>query len=195
MVSFAFSQQLNYTSGRTTPGGALWSNDGITYIDTLTGTTNDIIVDLDDYALGYDINPVATTDSANTGYLLNSNRFVLGTFYCYFDNQGTGSPTTDSVLYTIKVYPGVYTSENKAISGLKYGTAVTLETIRVVNDYLSINNVYVHATKYKHFPPEAIKIEIAPIGDADCDDSTKVNWRMVYPQRLMQDLVDTNTSD
>ena len=62
---------------------------------------------------------------------------------------------------------------------------MTLETIAVVNDYYSINNVYVHASKYKHWPPEVVKIEIAPTGGAKsdaCDDSTHVSWRVAYPQ-------------
>lgn len=180
LASFVFAQQMNYTSGLKKTSGDLWTNEGITYIDTTTGTTNDILIDLQDYLFAGDINPLVNDDSAVVA--INSNRFYVGTFYVLFDNQGTASPTTDSLKYTIKAYPGIYTTESKTVAGAKYGTAVTLETVKVHNDYFSINNVYLHATKYKHFPSELIKLELAPVGSKNCDDSTQVNWRFVYPQ-------------
>jgi hypothetical protein len=192
-VSFCFAQQVNYTWGVKTPSGDAWGA-GLTYIDTTVGTTNNIIVDLKDYFLGFDISPAVTTDSANTSYLLTSERFYLGTFYCAFDNQGV-APTADSLNYTIKVYPGVYNSDALAIASIHWGAAVTLETINVINDYLSVNNIYVHATKYKHFPPEVFKLEIAPIGYTGCDDSTAVDWRVAYPQVYQQEAYRVDSED
>lgn len=178
----AFGQKMVYDWGYTT-GGAKYTT-GVT-LDTTTGTASNIVFYLGEKDIfPFDINPLAVADSgAGTSAPLvstNSDRFYLGTFYCNFDNQGTASPTTDSILFTIKAYPGVLTQKTNLTSA-KWGTAVTLETIRVKNDYFSINNVYVHASKYKIFPPEVVKLEIAPIGDKDCDDSTFVSWRLVYP--------------
>ena len=174
-----FAQQMNYTSGLRAASGDLWTNDGLTFIDTTSSTNNYVIVDLSDYFWTADINPLFSDDSVVN---INSDRFYVGTLYVLFDNQGVEAPTTDSLLYTISVAPGVYTTETRAVAGAKFGTAVTLETIETINDYLSINNVYLHASKYKFFPPEVIRFNIAPTGDKDCDDSTKVNWRFAYPQ-------------
>ena len=172
----ALAQQINYTWGLKKTSGDAWSGDGITYIDTTTGTTNDIIVVLDDYFLN-DFNP-AIYDSATA--LASSDYFYLGTFYSYWDNQGAAS-TTDSMKYTIKAYPGIFTTDTKAISGVKYGTAITLETISRIADYYTASNVYLSTTLGKAIPPDVIKIELAPTGDIDTDDSTKVNWRFAYP--------------
>jgi hypothetical protein len=159
LTVLAGAQQINYTYGLQTPSAAAWNGNGIVYIDTTTGTTNDIIVDLNDF---YWLDPFPTVisfDSAGSATLYsNSTRYYLGTFYCMFDNQGSVSPTTDSVLFTIKSYPGVYHSASQPISGIKWGTAVTLQTIKEVNDYMSVNNV-----------------------DSDADDSTGVYWRFAYP--------------
>ena len=191
MVSFCYSQQYNFTSGVKTPSGAAWGNGGITFIDTTTGTTNNIIVDLADY-YPYDVNPMYDSTSSE---VTSSSRMYIGTFYSYWDNQGTGQSATDSLKYTIKVYPGIYTTENKSVAGIKYGSAITLETISRVADYYSINSVYIHATKYKVHPPEVVKIELAPSGSANCDDSTKVNWRYVYPQLIQQEAYRIDTAD
>ncbi len=175
------AQQLDYSFGYI-EGGTAYSGAGLTFIDTTSGTTNNIYYDLNDYWLGNDISPLFSDDSVLN---INSDRFIIGTFYCAFDNQGLKAPTTDSLKYTIKVYPGVYTTASKAFAAVDWGTAVTLETLETVNDQFTINNVYVHATKYKHYPPECIKIEIAPTGGAktaNCDDSTFVNWQFVYPE-------------
>ena len=180
-VSFCFSQQLNYTWGMNSVG-TLYTGAETAYIDTTDDTYTDIMVDLSDYFWGNDIGPAVTTDSANTDYLMNSDRFILGTVYVNFDNQGTASPTTDSLHYTISATPGMYNTASRAVSGCKWGSAVTLETVDQAGDYLAINNVYLHATKYKHFPPEIIRLRIAPIDYAGLDDSTAVNWRFVYPQ-------------
>jgi len=172
-----FAQQLNYTWG-CIQGGTAYSGAGLTYIDTTTSTTTDIYIDLYDYWPGMDINPVVY-DSVTV--LLASDHFTIGTFYVGFDNQGIESPTTDSVNFTIKVYPGIYTAASRMFAGVDWGTAVTLETIMTINDYFSINDVYIHATKYKTYPPECIKLEIAPAGRVGSDDSTFVNWRFAYP--------------
>jgi hypothetical protein len=180
--SLIFGQQINYTFGKKTPGGSNWSGAGIVYIDTTTGTTNNIIVDLNDF-YPFDQYPAIGDTSGNA---VDGKFFYFGTLYCLFDNQGTASPTTDSLIYTVKVYPGVYTAANKPISGIKWGAAVTLETIRRVNDYLSVNNVYTHATAEGALPPEVVKLEIAPVGDVNCDDSTGVYWRFAYPAIYQQ---------
>ncbi len=178
----AITQQVNYTWGKKT-SGLDWSGAGIALMDTTSGTTNDIVIDLNDFYFT-DPNPLAVADSgAGSAPLVsnNSDRLYLGTFYTNFDNVGAASPTTDSVLFTIKAYPGVYSTASKAVSGIKYGVAVTLETIRKAGDYYSANNVYIHATLSKSFPPETIKLEIAPIGVKEADDSTNVHWRFAYP--------------
>lgn len=190
-----YAQQINYTWGVKTPSGDDWAGNAITYIDTTTGTTNDFVFDLNDF-YWLDAFPVETNATGDFGsggdstlaaaLYSNSTRFFVGTFYGQFDNQGTGSPTTDSVLFTIKAYPGVYSGASKAISGIKYGTAVTLQTIRVVNDYFSANNVYIHSSLGKSMPPEVIKIEVAPIGTSDADDSTAFSWKFAYPAIYQQ---------
>jgi hypothetical protein len=177
LFAFAQAQQINYTFGKQTPSGANWSGAGITYLDTTTGTTNNIIVDLNDF-YPFDSQP-GIADSTGGG--MQDEFFNIGTFYANFDNQGTASPTTDSLLYTVKAYPGVYGSSSKAISGVKWGTAVTLATIAARGDYLCAENVYTYATLYGGLPPEVIKLEIAPSGDVDTDDSTAVTWRFAYP--------------
>jgi hypothetical protein len=172
----AYGQQVNSTWGLKTSGDA-WDGAGITYIDTTTGTTNDIVIDIDDYFF-VDANPLFSDDSVIIG---SSDRALVGTFYSYWDNQGTASAATDSLLYTIKAYPGIYTTDSKAVSGVKYGSAITLETIAVINDYYTELNVYLDSSIGKAIPPEVLKIELAPSGDSDCDDSTKVNWVFRYP--------------
>lgn len=174
------AQQVNYTYG-VNLAGADYGGAGLVYIDTTTGTTNNIYVDINDF-YWIDVNPLRTNDTTGA-VLLNSDRSVFGTFYCNFDNQGA-DPTADSVLFTIKVYPGVYSTASKSLAMAKWGTAVTLETIEAIGDQFTVNNVYLHATKYKHFPPEVLKFEIAPIGRADADDSTAVHWRYAYPALL-----------
>jgi len=158
----AFGQQINSTWGVKATSGDAWDGDGLAYIDTTTGTTNDIIVDIDDFYKAYD-------DS------------LLGTFYTFFNNEGTASPTTDSLKYTIKAYPGVYADDSKSVANIEWGTAVTLETIAEAGDYLAANNVYIHASLSNSFPPEVVKFEIAPVGSANCDDSTHVSWAYRYP--------------
>lgn len=185
----AIAQQVNYTWGLKT-SGLDWSGAGITRIDTTTGTTNDIVIDLNDF-YWMDVYPVETNATADFGsggdstfaaaLYANSTRYYVGTFFTNFDNVGSASPTTDSVLFTVKAYPGVYSTASKAVSGVKYGVAVTLQTIREAGDYFAANSVYIHASLAKSFPPEVIKLEIAPIGVSDADDSTNVNWRFAYP--------------
>ncbi len=174
-ISLAFSQQLNQVYG-VKASGVSWDT-GLTFIDTTAGTTNDIIIDLADWYPGYDLNPLIY-DSVTV--LFNSDRTFIGTFYVIFDNQGLKAPTTDSVLYTVKAYPGVYQSSTKTPATAKFGAAVTLETIATVDDYLSITEVYLK-TAVKLLPPEVIKLEIAPIDRKGNDDSTAVDWKFVYP--------------
>lgn len=172
-----FSQQINHTVGTNLAGTAVRS---IVYLDTTAATTNEIYVDLDDW-YPIDLNP-AVYDSATA--LINSNLLWLGTFYVSFDNQGTGSPTTDSLAgITIKATPGIYTTASKSLASADWGSAITLETVRQAGDYFAINNVYVHATKYKLIPPELLRLQInAPAAsDTDCDDSTAVYWKFSYP--------------
>lgn len=173
-----FAQQIKSTHGMNGSGDD-YDGTGLTYIDTTAGTTNNIIIDLNDW-YPFDINPLFSDDSVVIG---NSTRLFIGTFYVTFDNQGTASPTTDSVTYTIKAYPAVAVDKAGSVASLDYGTAVTLETIEAINDYFAINNVYIHATKGKVIPPEFIKLEIAPIDRVTngIDDSTYVNWMFRYP--------------
>ena len=175
----ALAQQVNYTYGLKTVSGDAWDGDGISFIDTTTGTTNLIIVDLNDFYF-VDPDPYIVGDTSGTEKG-NSSRLNIGTFYTYWDNQGTASPTTDSLLYTMKVYPGVYTTDSRAVAGLKWGTAVLVDSVVGINDTFTQSNVYLHSTLGKSFPAEVIKIELAPVGRKGCDDSTKVNWRFAYP--------------
>jgi len=170
-----FSQQINYTWGLQADG-SYYTGNGITYIDTTTGTTNNIYVDLLDY-YPIDYNPLFSDDSV---VIVNSDRMYIGTLYVNFDNKGADA-SNDSILFTIKAYPGIYTSSTKPLVGAAWGSAVTLETIARKGDYFSVNNVYLSSTKYKHLPPPLIKLEIAPIGRAGADDSTAVDWSFAYP--------------
>ena len=193
LAGMAHAQQLDFTCGLQQSGSA-YSGAGLVYIDTTGGTTNDIYVDLVDYYPFGDLYPAIVTDtitvaaggdSTMAGSLYdNSTRQYIGTFYVYFDNQGASAATDSLAGYTIKVTPGCYMTASRSIASAKFGTAVTLETVRQVGDYLAINNVYIHASKGKLFPPEIIKLQInAPAtSDADLDDSTAVNWRFVYPE-------------
>jgi hypothetical protein len=177
LLSFVLGQQINSTWG-TNLGGANFDGSGKTYLDTTRTTTFDLYFDIDDFYWA-DPFPYVIDSIGNT--MLYSERAVFGTFYGAFDTKGTKTPTADSVCYTIKAYPGVYTTASKALASADWGTAVTLETVACINDYFSINNVYVHATKYKHFPPEVIKIEIAVSTALGADDSTFFAWRYRYP--------------
>jgi len=180
MAFLVFGQQINYTYGVKKTSGDAWDGNGLLYIDTTRTTTNDIIIDLNDYFF-VDANPVALGDSSDD-IIGNSDNALIGTFYCYFDNEGTASPTTDSLKYTIKAYAGIYTDDSRSVANIKYhATAVTLETLAAVGDQYTINNVYVEASLGKTIPPEVIKIEIAPVASSNGDDSTHVSWRFAYP--------------
>ena len=194
----AFSQQIKSAWGYDTWGNAR-TGAAITYLDTATTTQEDFIFDIGDWypfdigplVIDYDADFGTGADSTLDGTVKNnSDRLYIGTFYGAFDCAGTASPTTDSVLYTIAVYPGVYTTASKSISSVDWGTAVTLETVEQAGDYFSINNVYVHASKYKHFPPEVLKISITDINRDGADDSVKFGYRFRYPAIYSQQAYD-----
>jgi len=182
-----FAQQINYTWGVQLDGSD-YGGAGETPAAKTSSYT--FYVDISDY-YPIDMNPyvvsytAASSDTVGLDSLYyavfnNSSRSVFGTLYMNFDNQGA-APTADSVIYTISVYPGVYGTDNKSLAGAKWGTAVTLETVEETGDYFSINNVYVHATKYKTFPPEVLKFTLASINRNGWDDSTFVSWKYAYP--------------
>ena len=177
----AFGQQLNFTSGTNLNGTDL-NETGFTYLDTTAGTTNNAYFDLGDYYLGSDFFPVSMGDSTEAGDIYgSSNYFYLGTLYTYWDFVGAKAPTTDSLKWTVKAYPGVYTTASRALASVKWGGAVTLRTIAEAGDEPFANNVYV-STVAKALPPEVIKIEFAPVDKKTNDDSLNVYWRLVYPQ-------------
>lgn len=177
-----FAQQINSKWGYDTWGNSR-TGAAISYLDTAATTQEDFIFDIGDW-YPFDVSPLFSDDSVVN---INSDRLYIGTFYGGFDTQGTAAPTTDSVLYYIKAYPGIYTTASKSISLVDWGTAITLETIAQAGDYFSINNVYVHASKYKHFPPEVLKIEITDIDRAGADDSVKFAYRFRYPAIYTKD--------
>lgn len=173
LTFFVFGQKIVYDLGYTASGSEYTA--GAT-LDTVTGTaTNVIFYFAEKNWYPFDVNPLFAADTGGT-VKINSDRFYIGTLYTYFD----ANLAADSIIYTIKAYPGVLTSST-SLATAKWGTAVTLETVRVAGDYMSINNVYVHASKYKHYPPEVLKIEFAPVADPDNDDLTAISWRLVYP--------------
>ena len=191
-----FMQQLKHTQG-TNLGGTEYTAGLGTYIDTTAATTNYFYVDLDDF-YWMDIFPMATTGtvtgfssdtvgldsiSGATTVAHSSNLFYIGTFYVSFDNQGA-APTADSLGgYSITATPGFYTTASKSLAAADFGTAIELEEVREVNDYFTINNVYLHATKYKLFPPQIVRLGISPPAtNSGMDDSTMVYWDFVYPQ-------------
>ncbi len=201
LATIGFSQQINHTSG-TNLAGALYTTGLSTFIDTTAGTTNYFYVDLDDFYY-VDYNPLVVSDvltvtgsSANDSagvdsiygatvatVNISSNLQYLGTIYVSFDNQGA-APTADSLGgYVINVTPGVYTNQStKSLATADWGAAITLETVRQINDYFAINNVYVHATKYKLIPPQVLRFGInAPSANSGMDDSTMVYWDYAYP--------------
>ncbi len=181
-----FGQQINYTLGKKVTSGIPWALADISYLDTLAATTYSFVFDLNDYYL-WDYNPLVETQLISSPkadsvisvetVAINSNLMYLGTFYGYFDCI----KAADSLMYVISAYPGVYGLDNKSDATINFGSAITLETIRRVDDYLSINNVYIHATKYKVLPPEVIKIVISQTADTDKDDSVKFDWKFAYP--------------
>ena len=203
------AQQLNHTWGTNLAGTEM---SKLTYIDTTAASTNSIYIDLNDFYPGYDINPLnitqtitgaSTNDSAGVDSIYvgtaavysNSDRQYVGTFYVYFDNQGA-APTADSLHYTIAAAPGVYNSSTKSLANVDWGSNVTLESILKINDYLSINNVYLHATLKKSFPPEVIRLQInAPATtEVGLDDSTEVSWDFVYPAMYHQEAIQKPTN-
>ena len=114
----------------------------------------------------------------------SSNLQYLGTFYVSFDNWGVASPTTDSLGgIEITATPGIYTTVSKSLALADWGDAIELEEVKQIGDYFAINNVYIHATKYKILPPEVLRLGInAPATTrVGCDDSTAVYWDFVYP--------------
>jgi len=190
LSGFVMAQQMNHTWGTNLAGEDYAGGLG-TFIDTTAGTTNYIYVDLDDYyfidpgplVIDYDMDLGSGEDSTLDGTVKNnSDRMYLGTFYVSFDNQGA-APTADSLGgYFINVTPGIYTTENRSLALADWGTAVTLETIRVIGDYFAVNNAYIHASKYKLFPPQVIRLGInAPSSNKGMDDSTMVYWDFSYP--------------
>jgi len=171
-----FSQQMNHSWGTNLAGETL---SGLNYITVTDGGTNAIYVDLNDW-YPIDISPLFSDDSVVN---ISSDRMYLGTFYTNFDTKGA-APTADSVYFYIKVYPGIYTTTSKSLASAVWGSAITLETVAETGDYFAINNVYLHASKYKHFPPEVIKLSIdnhADISAVGSDDSIKVDWNFTYP--------------
>lgn len=179
MGCFAFAQQLNYTWGYK-QGGNAYDGSGQVYLDTTSTVSLDIYVDLANYHFSTDLFPVVMDSVTN---LLSSDRSLIGTFFGFFDTQGTGAPTTDSVKYDIKVYPGVYANATRSFAGAKFGTAITLENVVQAGDYLSMKSVYV-LDAVKMFPPELIKITIDPADTKvpAIDDSVAFYWRLVYPE-------------
>lgn len=191
-----FGQVLNFTSGQKLSGDN-WALTGIANIDTSEGVTNNIYIDLGDYYFN-DLFPVAMGDSTEAGDILSSSNYrFIGTFVSYWDNWGVKAPTTDSIKFTIKAYPGWYTTANRALASAKFGTAVTIRTIAAIADPNYLDNVYVSTTA-KALPPELIKIELCPTGGAKtaaCDDSVAVFWRFVYPQLIHSESIQLNRGD
>ena len=197
LLTFLGAQQIGSTTGTNLNGDA-WDRAG--QIPAAKTSSYVAYFDIDDY-YWWDANPLFSNDvltitgsssdsvgvdsiygSTTSTVAINSDRSVFGTLFVAFDNFGTASPTTDSVLYTISATPGVYTTNSRALASVDWGDAITLETVATINDYFSINNVYFHATKYKHFPPEVWKFTLASINRSGWDDSTKVRWTYRYPQ-------------
>ena len=186
-----YAQQVNYTLGKKTTSGDAWKLSDITYLDTVAATTYTFVFDLNDYYL-WDYNPLVISEVlsspaadsviSTTTTAISSNLMYLGTFYGYFNCTNA----TDSLMFVISAYPGVYGVDTKSDAAIDFGDAITLETIRTVNDYLSINNVYIHATKYKLLPPEVIKIVISQTADEDKDDSISFDWKFAYPALIHQ---------
>ena len=187
LVGFSMAQQIDFDNGYTTSGvqysgvginsfinatdGSIYTT-GSAYLDTTGSTSVNWVFKLDE--LFYiDSNPDGAEDVSKDA--------AFGTMYTFFDNVGA-TPTLDSLLLTIKVYPGMYTTASKGISSIKYGDAVTLETVAKAGDYLSVKNVHLGAAFYKSFPPEVFKFEIAPIDTSSGkDDSTNVYVKFSKP--------------
>jgi hypothetical protein len=196
-----FGQVLNFTSGKNLSGDN-WALTGIANIDTTAGTTNNIYIDLGDYYLN-DLFPAIVYDTlartagdtvAGVYVYANSTYRCIGTFASYWDNWGVKAPTTDSVKFTIKAYPGWYTTANRALASAVFGTATTIRTIAAINHPNYLDNVWV-STNTKALPPELIKIELAPVDKKDADDSLAVFWRFVYPQLIHSESIQLNRGD
>ncbi len=189
LTTIGLGQQLNHTWGTNLGGNVVRS---IPLLDTTAATTNYIYVDLNDYYMS-DINPLVIDydmdigsggDSTLDGTVkINSDRMYIGTFYVSFDNTGADAAGDSLGGIEITATPGVYTESAKQLSEADWGTPVEMEEVKQVGDYFAINNVYLHATKYKHYPPEVIRLGInAPATTRPgCDDSTAVYWDFVYP--------------
>jgi len=172
------AQQINYSLGLKATSGDPWTVAGITYLDT--ATTYDFIFDLNDYYF-WDYNPLVISDSTDD-VAVNSNLMYLGTFYANFNCQNAA----DSVILKLDVFPGLYGVDSRAVASVVWGDTVELETIRCANDYFDIQNIYVHATKYKILPPELLMIRLRDVTDGDQDDSIQVDWKFAYPAIIHQ---------
>lgn len=178
------AQQINYSLGLKTTSGDAWKLADITYLDT--ATTYDFIFDLNDHYL-YDYNPLFVTEVLTSPDLdsviststvqVSSNLMYIGTFYANFDVV----KAADSIIYKLDVFPGVFGTDNRAAAGIVWGDTLELETIRTIGDYFDIQNIYVHSTKYKHLPPEVIRIRLRDLVDSDQDDSIAFDWKFAYP--------------
>lgn len=192
LTGIAYTQQLDFTWG-VKQSGTAWDGAGKVYLDTTAATSTDFYVDLSKYYPGFDLKPIYVDSVTNLG---DSDRQLIGTLYGYFDCQGTGSPTTDSVKYLIKVYPGVYATASRSIASAKFGTAITLETVLQAGDYLSIKGVYI-LDAVKLLPPELIKVTVGPAATKvpAIDDSVAFYWRLVYPEVHNQEAIQIDKVD
>lgn len=181
-VSIGFCQQINYTWGQKTDG-SWWNQTGSVNTDSTDEIT--IIFDFQDY--WYLDFVKADWDSVTS--IANSNRQYIGTFWYQFDAENA----TDSVVYVIKTYSGMWKyddgDENRIESGeyLFSTTATTVvDTQRAKGDIQAeFVNLYVDASTddngvvTKHLPPELLKV-VMDFG-TNSNDSLDVYWNFAYP--------------
>ena len=156
-----FGQQINHTWGYETDGTA-YTETGSVNVDSAASVTT--IFDMQDYFY-LDYNPLVPNDSAV--YALNSDRLNYGTFWYKFDLENA----TDSVMYTIKVYPGFmdYHPNDESritVANIDYSTTATT-LVDTTSDTWTTNdiqwtavNVYISDAEGKILPPEFLKVVI-----------------------------------
>lgn len=178
-----FSQQINYTWGRTTAGVA-YNQEGVQYCDS---ARIQIVFDMQDY-YPLDFNPLVTDDSVL--YAQGSNLSFVGTLWYYFDAYRS----TDSTNYYIIAKSGnmIYQPNDASritAANLFFGADSILlrTTVRAVGDFTGWKfvNVYVNASTdansvvRKFLPPEFVKVDFNWAGGAA--DSMNVYWNFAYP--------------
>ena len=186
-----FSQQINYDWGYNTSGTA-YNQSGVADLDS-NGTIT-IIYDLQDYYF-MDWNPLAL-DSVTVLY--NSDALFLGTFWYRWDLQNAA----DSIMFTIKAYPGnmiYHPNDGSRIttSNINFSTTAITIVDTTAGTYTTNDiqwtgaNVYLNAS-VRMLPSEFLKI-VMDLEQVSCD-SIDGYWNFAYPAVYEDSQTDRTTT-